>query len=1091
MGPEERVRAEGAAIADARQVAAHLAVGILGAGENALTEEDLRIGVERLLGPALEELGVDARPRYERSYQAVGSILRGRSDAVYGRVVIEYERPGKLSRQPGIHEAAHQLAQYLRSEAQGDEESLRRSVGVALDGQKIMFVRYLNRAEPPSLHFPLQETLPLFPEEESSSPAPSLIPPTPVTEDSIRTFLIYLRALRRRRLSPEALAEEFGPTGDIARSLVGPLAEALREGSHPRTRMLFREWSRIFGIVYGKEFGKESRDSAVLSELYGLPKRVRLKRLLFAVHTYYALLMKLLAAELASLQSGALLTSTVASLPSLTSSALKQELMDLEDGGLFGRLGIRNYLEGDYFGWYLAAWSPAIEAGIREMARRLDEFEPATESLEPESTRDLLKRLYQYLVPRQLRHDLGEFYTPDWLAELLLDEVEYDGDPAVRVVDPACGSGTFLVLAIRRARERAERGFDEPRDTVDAILRNIVGFDINPLAVIAARTNYLLALGSLVRHRTPLEIPIYLCDSVLGPFQHRQSQESLLPDYSIASSVGAFFVPKSVVDGNRLPDLVEALEHGVRHRYSESEFMAQLEPGISALESIDSLPRLFRRIAKLESEERNGLWARIIKNGFAPVSHGQFDLVVGNPPWIRWGYLADEYRTATKQMWLDYGLFSLTGMAARLGGGEKDFAMLFTYASADFYLKPGGKLAFVITQEVLKGKGAGEGFRQFKLGPDGEDLKVLKAHDLVTVAPFEGAGNKSAAIVLSKGAPTTFPVPYVVWGRREGVGSLGQGITLAEASQLTHRSELEALPLSDEPGSAWQTYAAGEAENLSRLKGTSSYRARIGARLEPYGVFWLRILGVRADGLLLVENLPEYGKTSIERVEGVVEPDLVYPLLRGADIARWRALPTVLGLVTQDPVARVGFAESRMRVEWPRTYGYLRTFEALLRERAAFKKYYEPADPFYSQFNISAETFAPYRVVWKRMAGDITAAVVGTTETRFGERLMIPLDTTSFVPVNDADEAHYLCGVLNSAPVRAFIKSFSSAGRGFGTPSILRHTAIPRFDRTDRRHMEIAGMARQAADAHRTSLSKLHEAERRISELALELWLSD
>ena len=44
---------------------------------------------------------------------------------------------------------------------------------------------------------------------------------------------------------------------------------------------------------------------------------------------------------------------------------------------------------------------------------------------EPELTRDLLKQLYQYLVPRHLRHDLGEYYTPDWLAQ--------------RVLDPACG----------------------------------------------------------------------------------------------------------------------------------------------------------------------------------------------------------------------------------------------------------------------------------------------------------------------------------------------------------------------------------------------------------------------------------------------------------------------------------------------------------------------------------------------------------------------------------------------------------------------------------------------------------------------------
>ena len=72
------------------------------------------------------------------------------------------------------------------------------------------------------------------------------------------------------------------------------------------------------------------------------------------------------------------------------------------------------------------------------------------------------------------------------------------------MLDPACGCGTFLVLAIRRILDYAEgslvwrtRGEQE---LVSEILENLVGFALNPLAVIAARTNYLLALGRLSRH---------------------------------------------------------------------------------------------------------------------------------------------------------------------------------------------------------------------------------------------------------------------------------------------------------------------------------------------------------------------------------------------------------------------------------------------------------------------------------------------------------------------------------------------------------------------------------------------------------------
>ena len=149
------------------------------------------------------------------------------------------------------------------------------------------------------------------------------------------------------------------------------------------------------------------------------------------------------------------------------------------------------------------------------------EYEPATATLAPEATRDLLKKLYQDLVPQELRHDLGEYYTPDWLAELLLNEVGYTGNPDDRLLDPACSSGTFLVLAIHRILDYAQdsmacRARGE-RELVSQILENLVGFDLNPLAVIAARTNYLLALGPLARHLTGKDIPIYLCDSILTP----------------------------------------------------------------------------------------------------------------------------------------------------------------------------------------------------------------------------------------------------------------------------------------------------------------------------------------------------------------------------------------------------------------------------------------------------------------------------------------------------------------------------------------------------------------------------------------------
>jgi hypothetical protein len=519
---------------DAEPAAAEsLAQKIRQVAARAHSEEDLRVGVEQALGATLRALGLTPAPEYEKT------MLRGAADAVYGHVVIEYKRPGRLAEKDFSPKLVAQVVKYLADMARGagtpdrQAEALAKMVGVGLDGEQLLFMHYSatrRKGQPalPALPGSPASFLPL----EGFPGGFQVVGPVPVERPSVELLLLYLRSLARKPLTPEALAADFGPQGPIAPRLVNLFYAALQaHRDHPRVATLFDEWDRIFGIVYGEELDRAEQDAAKLAALYHIVpagssgQTPRLKPLFFAVHTYYALLMKLLAVELASLQSGALVGSLVASLPALSDRQLHQELSNLENGGTFALLGINNFLERDFFGWYLDAWQvegpaegSALADGLRAMARALSEFEPATSTLEPEYTRDLLKKLYQYLVPRELRHDLGEYYTPDWLAERLLNQVGYQGEPGQRLIDPGCGSGTFPVLALRRLRQYAAEHFIPPADLLDAALHDIVGFDLNPLSVIAARTNYLLALGDLLRYRRgPVDLPVYMCDSILTP----------------------------------------------------------------------------------------------------------------------------------------------------------------------------------------------------------------------------------------------------------------------------------------------------------------------------------------------------------------------------------------------------------------------------------------------------------------------------------------------------------------------------------------------------------------------------------------------
>ena len=208
---------------------------------------------------------------------------------------------------------------------------------------------------------------------------------------------------------------------------------------------------------------------------------------------------------------------------------------------------------------------------------------------------------------------------------------------------------------------------------------------------------------------------------------------------------------------------------------------------------------------------------------------------------------------------------------------------------------------------------------------------------------------------------------------------------------------------------------------------------------------------------MAVRNLPEMGRKQIPAVRADVEAELVFPALRGADIQRWNAVPGVHILAVQDPHTRRGYPEAILRERWPRTFAYLQRFREELLGRALYRKYHaEAGRPFYSQFNVSPATFSPYKVVWRRMANDLAAAVVSEWEGRLGCKQVLPLETTTFFPAQDLGEAHYLCALLNSDPVRDFVKSFSAAGRGFGTPYVASQIRIPLYDPANHLHRRLA-----------------------------------
>lgn len=1067
LDPEKAVRSEAPRIASAFREA----------GDRARNEAELRTAATRIIGDFAQQLDLDLDLREEYT------LLSGRADAVYNRFVIEYEPPRSLRDRNSHSSNAHaieQVKQYLEELGEVERRKLKRLAGVATDGQYFIFARFRDG------HWRVDDAL-------------------PVTPSSTERFLRYLTSLSTElALTPDNLLRDFGEGTPVAGACVGTLYAALSRSDHAKVTTLFEQWQRQFSEVCGWERQSSRLDMSALASGFGVDEEdPDPLRLFFAVHTYYATFIKLLAVQIASYYAFPMLGTGLQEVASYSSDRLRSYLEKMERGGVFTDFGVSNFLEGDFFGWYLDMWVEEIDQAIRQVITQLALYSLVTLDVDPEETRDLLKKLYQNLMPRKLRHALGEYYTPDWLAERLLNQLcgapkkgeRPSIDPRKRLLDPACGSGTFLVLAIRRMRNWAEERMMPEREVLEKIISNVVGFDLNPLAVISARTNYLLALGDLVQHRRgEISIPVYLADSILTP----STGETLFDQdsYSFNTAVGRFSVPRLLVDAQDIDRLAKMLEECVDVELTGEQFESRAAETFPALQEKEGqlalAGELYQRLKELDGQGINGIWARVIKNAFAPLFQGKFDYVMGNPPWVNWESLPEEYRSSTVDLWQHHGLFPHKGMDAILGKGKKDISMLMTYVAMDDYLKDKGRLGFLITQSVFKTAGAGQGFRRFRLG-SGTPIRVVSVDDMSRLKPFEGASNRTAIVVLERGREAKYPFrSYSLWYKPAGGSVIPEDVSLVEleTEKVAVYREFAAMPVDEtDPTSPWMTGRERALKAVRNIVGPSDYEGHEGANTGgANGVYWLRVVGERPDGMVVVENVTHGARRRVKQVQTAIEPDLVYPLVRGRDVKRWHAAPSAHILMVQNPETRSGYDEDWLRTQCPRTYKYLKEFEVVLRQRASqVVRRLMAQGAFYSMFAVGEYTFAPHKVVWPWISRSLLSAVVSCDASG---KVIVPEHNTSLVAFDNAEEAHFFCACFNSSPAGfAAISSYSGGGGGIASPKVVERIRVPRYESSNRVHRRLATLSENAHDATAAGdTARVKEIEEEIDQLAAELW---
>jgi len=764
---------------------------------------------------------------------------------------------------------------------------------------------------------------------------------------------------------------------------------------------------------------------------------------------------------------------------------------ELANGRKFADARIYGVVESDFFDWPLS-----VEGGrefVAALANRLSRFDWA------HVDHDVLKHVYESVVTAETRQQLGEYYTPDWLAERMIAEVDYD-PLEKRVLDASCGSGTFVFHAVRRYLERAEAHGSSSYDAIAGAVEHVFGMDIHPVAVALARVTYLLAIGSerLRKRRPGFSVPVYIGDAV----QWEQSANLFAHSDVVAiTTAGSHLFDGGGVLGD---DDIQIPVSVMRNTQRFDEIMSRIATEISIFRSdkqhdardntkyVGMFRKHLRTILNvkkydLSDEERmtladtaalmyelhlvgrDGIWAYYVRNLIRPVwlsmTMNNVDILIGNPPWLRYSKMNTWMQTKFLDHSKDHNL-----TLGRLGTSGRDLATLFVVRACELYLREGGEFAYVMPHSALTRK-PNVGFRAGKWAMSSEaypneqrgNARFTKVWDLQDAST--GFPITSGVIfgTTTTGQPTAMPSKATAFIGRLNPAS--QPWVTAESAITTKNTKLAQVTSDDLPKSPY-------AKDF-----------RQGAILVPRRLMWAvhgeaGPLGTPGDTIPLISRTSTLDKDPwrVDPIVAVVDEKFAFDGYLGEHLLPYRVLePATVVLPIKD--SRILSNEEASREqglsEW------WNEAERLWDEHKKPGTEDSLAERIDYHGQLSAELIGPegYLVMYPKSGNNIAAAWVASHDA-------VVDHSAYWMHASSRNEARYLTGILNSTTLVDRIRPLQAVGL-FGARHFDKYVfSVPygRYDETDGRHQKLATLverAEEVAAAVDVSSAKTFQAARK------------
>lgn len=849
-----------------------------------------------------------------------------------------------------------------------------------------------------------------------------------LSENTVEEFPYFLDAsIFISTLKPatlENIAADFGDSSPAfinSRAALVSCIESLATSSE--LKVAYEQWKSFLSIAYGEYDASPAK---------------------FFVHTYLSVFAKLLA---------------------YTVLARKKEVFDETTlkGVLFGdefnKFNVERFVENDFFHWVVKRpFFSKLGPMFRSIQRALANYDLSRVE------EDVLKGVYQELIDLDTRHALGEYYTPDWLCQKMVESCSVP--IGAKVLDPACGSGSFLRAVVERLKTQ------HPDASATEISNCIYGIDIHPLSVQIAKTTVLLALGDKISASPkPVALHVYLANSLLVPsgsadlFQSRftvtvdnrhheidVSGVSDSKDFDAAIDVCS----QLIVPGT--PDL------------SADRFSELVKPNLPT-GAASTLPaelfQVYRSMKQATEDGRNSIWKFVLQNSYKPVFlRGCFDLILGNPPWITYADIRNSsYQSLLKKLAGEYKVTART----QSGMPHLEIAAIFLAHCSSYFLKPGGKSGFVLPRSFL----SADQHDKFRRG-EVKQVCVDAIWDLEKVAPLFRVPSCvvwSTAATKKRAVNTEF-AGLSVSGR---LPRAQVGMAVAETSVRFEPTPFRLVEI----GSGRKKKKSAFSTNPATVSGTNAYYSKFkqGATILPRAFYFVEpdgnwpslsqvsgsVVGIVSDGAMLAEAKAPWCIKMRGRIEGrflfrtAISKSILPFVLNSPPIV---ALPVETGEANLKLLSTAELFKKTFRnaAKWfgdaEKVYNSRRTARAAENELTML-------DRLNYQSGIVAQPSSfSHCVLYTSSAKDANAVVVSPGDFD----LPFVCDHKAYwFATESLDEARFVCAFLNSDVANSTIKDFQSRGL-LGARDVHKTVLmvpLPKFDGRKAVHCRIASISEE------------------------------